>query len=422
MIDPLDTESEVIRNLKIMYEPLQVILIKLSVNDEMEPIIEYSAALSVETGLTEETVKYLNARIKSLNTREKIGGLIMDEVYCDRRCEFSRSTGSFYGMEGVEPTKTLLTVMFKSVAAPYEDVIALCPMTKIDSSKLNEIFHMVIAAIEPIGYDVVCSLLDGHSSNRKFYQRVLCSNRLVTDLPHPADDNKKLFLLFDSVHIFKCMYNNLVNRRQFECPDWKGVKVSAIFHHIKELYEPELTKPVKMAFLLNDKCINPHPIEKSKVALADKVFSESTINAMTYYCANGYPQWKETLSFIALIKRWWTIVNVKSKIMHTLKRDPNRAPVTAENYKTMTFLEQFGSWLQDWENKKTLGFSKETFLTSKQTSKSLPLLAKYLIENKKLDYVLTGLIQSDPLEKRFGWYRQQCGGLFFPGRTSIFRC
>ena len=53
-------------------------------------------------------------------------------------------------MEEGEPTKTLLTLMFKSVAANYEDVIAMVPLTKIDSGKINNIFIMVLEAY-PLG-------------------------------------------------------------------------------------------------------------------------------------------------------------------------------------------------------------------------------------------------------------------------------
>ena len=90
-------------------------------------IKKLNSALFVDTGLTQQTIKYLEARVAKLNELEKIGSLIMDEVYVAKRCEFTRSDGRIYGMEENEPTKTLSTVMFKSVAEAYEDVIAMVP-------------------------------------------------------------------------------------------------------------------------------------------------------------------------------------------------------------------------------------------------------------------------------------------------------
>ena len=40
-------------------------------------------------------------------------------------------------------------------------------------------------------------------------------------------------------------------------------------------------------------------------------------------------------------------------------------------------------------------------------------LAKHLLERHGFHYVLSGKLMSDPLEGRFGWYRQTNGGNFF---------
>ena len=53
-------------------------------------------------------------------------------------------------MEEEEPTKTLLTAMYNSVAGDYQDVIALIPTTKIESSKINNLFTMILNSITPI--------------------------------------------------------------------------------------------------------------------------------------------------------------------------------------------------------------------------------------------------------------------------------
>ena len=37
----------------------------------------------------------------------------------------------------------------------------------------------------------------------------------------------------------------------------------------------------------------------------------------------------------------------------------------------------------------------------------------HLLEEKGFEYVLLGLITSDPIEKRFGWYRQLGGANYY---------
>ena len=111
-------------------------------------------------------------------------------------------------MENGEPTKTLLTIMFKSVAADYNDVIAMVPTTKIDSAEINRLFTMFLCVITPLGYTVVASLVHGHSSNVKFYTKELCENIFQPYITNPQDPQSKLFLTFDTTHVFKCVYNN----------------------------------------------------------------------------------------------------------------------------------------------------------------------------------------------------------------------
>jgi len=127
----------------------------------------------------------------------------MDEVYTAKPSEFSRSYERIYRMEEGQPIKTLLKLMFKSVAAAYEDVIAMVPLTKIDSQKIFDLFTKCLQALTPLGYDVVATLLDGHSANVKFYNKELNEGEIKPYITHPLDEKKNIFLLFDSTHVFK---------------------------------------------------------------------------------------------------------------------------------------------------------------------------------------------------------------------------
>ena len=52
----------------------------------------------------------------------------------------------------------------------------MVPLIKIDFSVLVKLFTDVMHSITLISYDVVVSLVAGHSSNVKFYQKELCAN------------------------------------------------------------------------------------------------------------------------------------------------------------------------------------------------------------------------------------------------------
>ena len=65
----------------------------------------------MKTGLSDNTIKYFEARCQKLHNREKIGSLIFDEIYTAKSCEFSRCNSQIYGMSNKQVTKTLLSVM-----------------------------------------------------------------------------------------------------------------------------------------------------------------------------------------------------------------------------------------------------------------------------------------------------------------------
>ena len=73
----------------------------------------------------------------------------------------------------------MISVVFKSIASKYEDVVAMVPLTKMDSSILHTLFNDVMNAITTISCNAVVSLVDGHSSYIKFYKKELCSDKTI---------------------------------------------------------------------------------------------------------------------------------------------------------------------------------------------------------------------------------------------------
>merc|ERR1712079_630937 len=99
--------------------------------------------------------------------------------------------------------------MIKSVGGNYMDMVCMSPIAKMDSDVLNAIWKNVLEKLTEIGYDVVVDTLDGHSSNRKFYTEKLCDGKLRICIPHPFKEGEWIYLIFDTVRIFKCICNNL---------------------------------------------------------------------------------------------------------------------------------------------------------------------------------------------------------------------
>ena len=77
------------------------------------------------------------------------------------------------------------------------------------------------------------------------------------------------------------------------------------------------------------------------------------------------------------------------------------------------FLVQSHEILAQWKAPGNARLAKETFLTCLQSIGCIIELVKYMHTTHNFAYVLPGKYLSDPIEARFGWYRQANGGNFF---------
>ena len=99
------------------------------------------------------------------------------------------------------------------------------------------------------------------------------------------------------------------------------------------------------------------------------------------------------------------------------KRDEMSVPMEFdeedEEHVNLSYLSAAKNIFIEWKKSGCSGLTDQTFLACIQTMSAVPELAKYLHEKLKLKYILPGKFTSDPIEGRFGWYRQANGGNFF---------
>ena len=94
--------------------------------------------------------------------------------------------------------------------------------------------------------------------------------------------------------------------------------------------------------------------------------------------------------------------------------------LSANSNNNFSFLETACSILVAWKNSNLVGLTKETFMACIQSLQAMVSLSKYLISCHDFSYVLPGKFCSDPIEARFGWYRQVNGGNFFMSINQLF--
>ena len=382
-------------------------------------------AITPDLELAESSVQYLTARKKKLAPKDLIVVVLLDEVFCQMTAQYSH--GKFYGLENGVPTKTILCTMLKSVAGKYRDIISMSPQSNISAEKIFVVWKNLMKVLTEIGFDVRITMNDQHPSNVKFFglllgksvNLALQESRLCGLYTLNPYNGKKVYLAFDTTHVFKNFYGNFQMYKYFEFPSFKDgvlnreMSTRANFNDLQVLYDMEISKPERKAYKLSQKILNPKSIEKTNAQLAVGCFHDSTINALRYYSTKGYPQFEGTADFLQIIRNWFSIFNVKSLYSGQKSRNPYQKPIYKSDDDNLKFLENFIDWLSLWEKSNGKGFSKQTFQAGKVTTLSLLHFVKALLEDPLIDYILLGLVSSDYLESRFGWFRQLCGADYF---------
>ena len=128
---------------------------------------------------------------------------------------------------------------------------------------------------------------DGHRTNQSFH------NSLGTEGVHPeiivnpfsSSKNARVYKMYDTVHLFKNIYFNLLNKKSLLCPSFQESGLSLHVHHIHlvQLYNIEYGNEAKMAYKLTDRVLHPSIIERRNVQLAISAMHETTIAALEYY-------------------------------------------------------------------------------------------------------------------------------------------
>ena len=75
----------------------------------------------------------------------------------------------------------------------------------------------VIAEIEECNLNIVVLYSGNIPLNQSLFKLFSRKHVIEQSVPHPRDPNRPLFLIFDFVHIIKCIRNNWLNQHDAQC-------------------------------------------------------------------------------------------------------------------------------------------------------------------------------------------------------------
>jgi len=80
---------------------------------------------------------------------------------------------------------------------------------------------------------------------------------------------------------------------------------------------------------------------------------------------------------------------------------------------SLQYLQKARDAFVKWKMAGTSSLTSETFTACIQSTGAIYDLSIYLLQMHGFSYVITGKFLSDPIEGRFGWYRQVHGANFY---------
>jgi len=380
------------------------------------------------SGLECGQVNYLKKKVNLLEEKEKMCCLLLDEVYVKQ--EMTYKGGKVEGLvhEGTttELASTVQVFMITSIMSKYKDVVGLFPVKNLNTELLYKLTKDVLCILTEIGFKVLCLISDNNKVNRNTFVK-LCGGVLKPKFVNPFCETQNIYVLFDTVHLFKCIRNNWLNqvdnKQSVIFPNFENneLKEFANVADLKHLHSSEEHKCVKLAPALSKKVLYPTSIERQNVLLCCKLFDEKNIAALRHTIEGHSVESCGTANFLEIILKWWKIVNVKYNFKWLKFNDPYFKSVTSIKDDSCMFLQQFCKWLIAWNNIVVQGeepnsrrgkLSNQTQEALLHTVTTLLEIIKYLTNDLKLSYILLGKFQTDNLEARFGQYRQMSGACY----------
>ena len=236
---------------------------------------------------------------------------------------------------------------------------------------------------------------------------------------------RRIYLMFDAVHLIKNARNYLPKYKQFIFPEFKfdkfrdDINVPAgelRWKNLLDVYDRDqcLDAHLKLAPKLTYRACHPGD-NKQNVPYALAVFHQTTSAAILKY----FPENEAAASFLHLIDTWWTIVNSKQET-NTNNRLGNAA-VPGDG--KAEFLRKFADWIDEWfasqiSNSRKFTLSAQTSAALSSTCRALACLIEDLLKEDYV-YVLTARFLTNFLERRFSRYRQMSGGKFLVALREI---
>ena len=358
---------------------------------------------------------FIKELFAALTMEQKECVVMVDEMYILACLLFHG--GNLFGMAKNKPgefAKTTLDIMIKCLRGGPTFMFKMIPVVGLDAKFQFEQVNLTLDLIKEFGGTTISIVVDGNRVNQAFL-------KMFDTIPgQPWLTTNGTVLLFDYVHLMKCIRNNWLTEKthelNFEADDTEFV---AKWNDLVKLYdleakESEINSGVRGLSKLNEVAVRPKPVERQRVSTCLRVFCEETLAALEVHPAAIASE--GTTVFIKKVLDMWKILNVRTIKKDIRHQDPLEAVVESPDDPRLSYLlemaDMFMKMGRKQGNKRVKALSSDTAKSLHHTLNGIVQLVRHLLATSH-QFVMIGDHCCDPIEKGHGCVRQGTGGAIF---------
>lgn len=280
---------------------------------------------------------------------ERIMSIAVDEIYLGQKIAYKNGRISGFsetpvGASVTTPAavaKTAQAFLMQSVCGHTKEILRLMPVAKQTASELKDALLEGIKVVQEIGFEVVAVVTDDNRLNQSMFSLLTSGDKSVhmQSFSNACHTGKRIFVMFDSVHLWKNWRNNWLNTK-----DADKTLAYPPFHR-----ELEPNEPMHQAKFTEVRLLYRWHVDRQKVHLVAKLFHTSTIAAMRVANCTEASNWMQ------LVYDFFLCMNVKSYGLASRKRLELAKPLQhtdREKSETTKFLKEFLTQLSRWNENK----------------------------------------------------------------------
>ena len=270
----------------------------------------------------------------TLKPQQRLVNILFDDVKLKKAMRFT--WGHIVDHAANKPEELATSALVFELICHYGEpryIIRIIPIASLKSYQLIEMLLEAAYAVRKHGGYIISFICDNFPLNQQTYIQLGGPGRVYLQ-----PDGLQVFLVYDFIHIFKNIRNNLFTEKLKELSFTVNNKEYVTsWNDVTKLYHENKQNPIRLT-KLSYCSVLPKPPQRQSVPLVCQLFDDKTRTAFSALQSRFNFQ-EGTPVFSHLITQWFKMINVKDKSSCSRLKDDSHAPCS-DNCRSFDVLQR----------------------------------------------------------------------------------